>query len=202
MKILAISDEVVSWIYSPAILERCADVDCVISCGDLPIGYMEYVTSMLNMPCYYVRGNHDLYEVSDKNTVKHAPEGWIDLNQKIVRSAGIRMAGLEGCLQYKPHAPCQYTQNEQWMRASLLATKMIFSKPDIFVAHAPPFGIHDGPDLAHVGFRTYNWVIETFKPRLFLHGHQHRNYNPTQVGETVVGGTLVINVHPYRILEI
>jgi hypothetical protein len=36
---------------------------------------------------------------------------------------------------------------------------------------------------------------------LWLHGHQHRNYNPLQAGETRFGETRIINVHPYRILE-
>jgi uncharacterized protein len=203
MKILAVSDEVVPWIYSQTLLERCGDVDLVISCGDLPIHYLEFIVSTLNKPCYYVRGNHDHFEVSDTDRAyKHAPEGWINLDQRVHTQNGMRLAGLEGCVMYRPNAAGQYTQHAQWLRAWRLAARMIFGAPHMFVAHAPPFGIHNGPDLAHTGFHTYNWVIQTFKPRLFLHGHQHRNYNPTQVGETVVDGTLVVNVHPYRILTI
>jgi Icc-related predicted phosphoesterase len=203
MKILAISDEVVPWIYSQTLLERCRDVDLVISCGDLPIGYLDFVVSTLNKPCFYVRGNHDHFEVNDRDgTEKRAPDGWTDLDMRVERIGNVRLAGLEGCLKYRPHAEGQYSQHAQWLRAWRLATRMIFGPPQIFVAHAPPFGIHNGDDLAHTGFQTFNWIIQTFKPRLFLHGHQHRNYNASQTGETVVDGTLVVNVHPYRLLEI
>jgi uncharacterized protein len=202
MKILAVSDETVPWIYSPTILERCRDVDIVISCGDLPIGYLEYIASMLNTPCLYVRGNHDHKEISDNGPVKTAPEGWINLDARVVQQCGLRLAGLEGCLRYRPNAAAQYSQREQWWRAVWLSRTMFFKRPDIVVAHAPPFGIHDGPDQAHTGFKAHNWLIETFRPRLFLHGHQHRNYNPRQGGEAVIGNTLIVNVHPYRLLEL
>jgi hypothetical protein len=43
--------------------------------------------------------------------------------------------------------------------------------------------------------------MRTFRPRYLLHGHRHKNYGsgPT---ETYFGQTMVINVHPYRVLEI
>ena len=59
MKILAVSDQVVKSIYSEHIRERFGDVDMVLSCGDLPYSYLEYIASMLNVPCFFVHGNHD-----------------------------------------------------------------------------------------------------------------------------------------------
>jgi Icc-related predicted phosphoesterase len=202
MKFLAISDEVVSWIYSQTLRERCSDVDFVLSCGDLPEHYLEFVASTINKPCYYVCGNHDVHGEVPKT--KDAPAGWINLDMRVERLRGhsFTMAGLEGCLQYQPGSLCQYTQRAQWLRAAALGARMLFSPPDIFVAHAPPFGVHNGPDHAHTGFKALNWVMETFRPKLLLHGHQHRNYDPTQQGETQYGETLVVNVHPYRILEL
>jgi uncharacterized protein len=202
MKVLAVSDEVVPWIYSPSIVDRCAGVELVISCGDLPIGYLEFITSMLNKPCYYVRGNHDLFEIGEKGKVKTAPEGWINLDLQMQHWQHVSMAGLEGCLQYKPGAPCQYTQRDQWVRAGFLATRLALRRLDILVTHAPAFGTHDGPDHAHTGFKSFNWLIQTFKPKFLLHGHQHRNYQPQQAGETRIGDTMVYNVHPWRMFEI
>jgi uncharacterized protein len=208
MKILAISDEVVDWIYSPHLLQRCGDIDLVVGCGDLPIHYMEYVTSMLNVPCYFVRGNHDLYEISESGELKTEPQGWINLDMRRVRHGGISLAGLQGSIRYKPHVPMQYTQREQWLRAAWLARKLLRPRMsdgrgvDILVAHAPPYGIHDGPDHAHTGFEALNWLIGQFRPRFLLHGHQHRNYAPLMVGETQVDDTLVLNVHPFRIIEL
>ena len=208
MKILAVSDEVVDWIYSPSLARRCADVELVISCGDLPIHYLEFITSTLNVPCFYVRGNHDLYEIGEGGNIVSEPQGWINLDMRRLRYANLTLAGLEGCLRYKPSVPIQYTQEEQWLRALWLSRTMLYSRlrtgrgVDIMVAHAPPFGIHDGPDHAHTGFRAFNWLIEQFKPRLFLHGHQHRNYAPMQQTETCVDGTRVLNIQPYQIIEL
>ncbi|MCS7061514.1 MAG: metallophosphoesterase family protein [Anaerolineae bacterium] len=208
MKVLALSDEVVDWIYSPAIVERCAGVELVIGCGDLPMHYMEYVTSMLNVPSCYVRGNHDLYEIGESGVLKTEPQGWIDLDLRRKRIGSITLAGLQGCVRYKPHAPYQYSQRMQRLRALWLLRTMMLPLlkgergVDVLVTHAPPFGIHDGSDLAHTGFVVYEWLIRVARPRYLLHGHQHRNYAPRQSGETRVNDTLVVNVHPYRLLEI
>ncbi len=50
MKILAVSDIELGYIYQPRISERFSDVDLIISCGDLPHYYLEYIVSMLNVP--------------------------------------------------------------------------------------------------------------------------------------------------------
>jgi uncharacterized protein len=208
MKVLAISDEVVDWIYSPNLAQRCADIDFVISCGDLPIHYLEYVASSLNVPCFFVRGNHDLYEIGEGGVIKTEAQGWTDLDMRRVKFRGLTMAGLEGSIRYKPHVPMQYTQREQWLRAIWLSRTMMVSRlrtgrgVDILVTHSPIFGVHDGPDHAHTGFSAFNWLIEKFRPRLLLHGHQHRNYAPMQQTETWVGDTRVLNIQPYRIVEV
>ncbi len=208
MKLLALSDEVVDWIYSPALLERCAGVDLVVGCGDLPMHYMEFVTSMLNVPSYYVRGNHDLYEIGEAGAIKTEPEGWINLDLQRRRVGGITLAGLEGCLRYKPHVPYQYSQRSQRLRAWWLLRTMIGPLlrgergVDVLITHASPFGIHDATDLAHTGFLAYEWLIRVARPRYLLHGHQHRNYAPMQTRETRVLDTIVMNVHPYRVIEL
>ena len=95
MKLLAISDEVVDWIYSPSLSRRCGDVDAVISCGDLPIHYLEYVTSTLNVPCYYVRGNHDQDEFGSLGELKTEPQGWINLDMRRLKFRTITLAGID-----------------------------------------------------------------------------------------------------------
>lgn len=208
MKLLAISDEVVPWIYSAGLIQRFADVDMVVSCGDLPLHYLEFIASSLNAPYLYVKGNHDLYEIHEDGNHPYDPQGWLDLNLHRVSIHGLILAGLGGCLRYKPHAPMQYTQSEQWVRAIWLARTMLpryiagDRAVDVLVTHAPPYGIHDGPDQAHLGFHAYNWLIKVFKPRLLLHGHQHSNYAPLRPVETVIDGTRILNVHPYRVIEL
>jgi Icc-related predicted phosphoesterase len=201
MKLLAVSDEVVPWIHSAQIVERCRDVDIVVGCGDLPNDYLEFIATMLGKPCFFVHGNHD-------QVCAHRPGGCINLDLRTQRWGKLRLAGLEGSPRYKPGAPFQYTPTDQWLRAIRLAYKLLPGRlrrgrgADIILSHAPLKGIHDGSDLAHVGFAAFNWLARLAKPRLWLHGHQHRSYSPMQPRETRLGETLVINVHPYRILEL
>ncbi len=208
MKILAVSDEEVSWIHSPALIERCADVDLIISCGDLPFDYLEYIVACLNKPAYFVHGNHD--PAPDRGTEDKipAPEGWVNLDLKRIRTGKLRLAGLNGCMRYKQNAQYQVHPERPVAAHILVGPRMApgFARTghgaDIMVTHAPMRGIHDANDLAHIGFEAHKWLAKTFKPRLWLHGHQHRNYNPLQVGETQLGNTRIVNVHPYRILEL
>ena len=58
MKVLSISDKEISRIYSPHIKSHFADIDLALSCGDLSYYYLEYIVSALDVPLYYVRGNH------------------------------------------------------------------------------------------------------------------------------------------------
>lgn len=208
MKILAISDEIVPWIYGSQLEERCGDVDLIVSCGDLPYDYLEYIVARLNKPAYFVHGNHDSGPARGNETAKKDPEGWINLDVRRLRLGDLRIAGLEGCHRYKIEGSYQYSQNDQWLRTFWLGRQMAQGMArwgrgcDIMVSHSPMRGVHDATDTAHIGFDSFKWLAKAFKPRLWLHGHQHRNYNPLQAGETKVGDTLVINVHPFRLLEL
>ena len=208
MKLLAISDEVVDWLYSPAITRRCADVEMVISCGDLPIWYLEFISSALNVPCLLVKGNHDKHEIGERGLITSDASGWLNIDRRRVRECDLALAGLQGCMRYTLDSPYQYEQLEQQLRALTLTPGMALPRLvrgrglDVLVAHSPPHGIHDGLDRAHVGFTALNWLIATFRPRLMLHGHQHRNYGPKSSGITQVNKTLVVNVHPYRLITI
>ena len=57
--VLAVSDQVVERIYPLAENGHFQDVDLIFGCGDLPYTYLEYLVSILNIPLYYVPGNHD-----------------------------------------------------------------------------------------------------------------------------------------------
>ncbi len=71
------------------------------------------------------------------------------------------------------------------------------SLPDIFITHAPPWGIHDRDDRPHRGIKAFNWLIKTFKPTYHIHGHIHV-YQPWIVTETQLGNTLVLNTYGFR----
>jgi Icc-related predicted phosphoesterase len=195
MKILALSDEVVPFIYSPSVRERFGDVGLIVGCGDLPVAYLEYVVTQLNVPLVYVPGNHD----SDD----YAVQGGQSVDGRWTKVKGVSVAGLGGSQRYKPVGKLQYTEQEMFGRAArlLLTSRMAGRRIDLFVAHAAPWGVHDAPDLVHTGFRAFHTLLRTGKPRLMLHGHTHvvRNLTTTL---TPLYDTQVINVFPYRLVEL
>ena len=207
MKILAISDEVVDFIYSPAAKERFGDVDLIVGCGDLPFYYLEFVVSILNKPLYMVSGNHDAPNqyMSDGRVLDHA-EGTINIDGTLASENGILLAGLGGSIRYRPDGVHQYTQSEMKGRVLSMTPSLILNRlrhgrfVDILITHSAPRGIHDGSDPAHIGFEAFNDFIKRFKPRFLLHGHSHV-YQSNAVTRTTLGETEVLNVYPYRLIE-
>jgi Icc-related predicted phosphoesterase len=205
VRILAVSDQVVESLYSARICERFGDVGLVLSCGDVPYSYLEYIVTMLNVPCFFVHGNHDRDEYLSNGRTLTRPEGWVNLNGKVVMARGMLLAGLEGSFRYKPRAPYQYTEAELsskiWrMTPALLMNRVRYGRYlDILITHAPPFGIHDGSDRAHRGFRALLGFMARFRPRYLLHGHKHVYRREEQ--QTCYLDTEVVNVYPFRMIE-
>jgi Icc-related predicted phosphoesterase len=206
MKILSVSDQVDPRIYSKKLKERHNDVAFVISCGDLPYEYLEYIMSGLNKPLYYVHGNHDQYKKADQDDTKSEPSGAENLHRKIYRQGGVLLAGVEGCIKYNRKTKFQYSQGDMWFHVLSLVPGLLYNKLvygrflDIFVTHAPPRGIHEGEDWTHQGIQAFRWLIETFKPAYHIHGHIHV-YRPDTVIETRIGNPLVINTFQSRVTE-
>jgi Icc-related predicted phosphoesterase len=71
---------------------------------------------------------------------------------------------------------------------------------DVFVTHAPPKGIHEGKDWTHQGIKAFRWLLDTFQPAYYFHGHIHL-YFPDQTSESRVGKTQVINAYRSRVVE-
>ncbi|MFW5714216.1 MAG: metallophosphoesterase family protein [Brevefilum sp.] len=204
MNLLTVSDKESNLIYSSQIKQRFSDVDLVISCGDLSYFYLEFIISSLDVPLYFVRGNHAKeieYSLAGERT---APWGAVDLHKKVIHDpdSGLILAGIEGSLRYSK-GNYQYSQFEMWLMVLKLVPAMLWNKIrhgrflDIFVSHAPPWGIHDEEDRAHTGIKAFKWLIETFQPAYHIHGHVHI-YRPDIVTETIVGKTHVVNTFEFR----
>ncbi len=202
LKILSLSDKQVDSIYSSQVRERFGDVDLVLGCGDLAYYYLEFVVSMLDVPLYYVRGNHSNQVEYTMVGPKTHPEGGRDLHCRVIRDQGLILAGVEGSLRYR-NGPFQYTQTEMWLHIlriapALLRNRLIHGRfLDIFISHAPPWGIHDKPDLPHQGIKAFRWFIEVFKPRYHFHGHIHVYRQDVQT-VTQHGPTTVINTYAFK----
>jgi Icc-related predicted phosphoesterase len=182
-----------------------SDADLVIGCGDLPTYYLEYILSSLNVPLFHVHGNHSIQEPKDDNNLPNAT-GSVDLHCKMVQYNGYTFAGVEGSLRYK-NGPYQYSQTEMWLNVfklvpSLLRNRFTSGKYlNVFVSHAPPWGIHDEPDLTHQGIKAFRWLLNVFQPDYHIHGHIHV-YRPDTVTKSDFGKTRVINAYGYWRLEI
>lgn len=215
MKILCVSDEVDPLVYSVNAKKRYADIDLVISSGDLPAKYYEFIISTLNKPLLYVNGNHKgIHKTDDSGYGMGASAGSCDeyygecIDGKVLylKKLDLIVAGLGGSMKYN-NGLDQYTETAQRRRMarmapSLMLNKIYHGRPvDILVTHAAPFGIHDAPDLCHRGFECFNRFIDQYRPKYLLHGHVHvldQNKRPV----TECSETEVINVFKSYILEI
>jgi Icc-related predicted phosphoesterase len=206
VNILAISDEVEELLYSPAIRARFAHVDLVLSCGDLPPYYLDYIVSMLNVPVYSIRGNHDGRPEYTENGPRTQPTGAIDLHRRVVNEDGLLIGGLEGSLRYNNGA-CQYTETQMRLNVARMIPRLLWNKLrygrylDILITHAPPRHIHDQPDRCHRGFEVFRWFLRAFRPSYHLHGHIHI-YNNRTVRLTRFQDTLVLNAFGHRELQV
>ncbi|MDX9864474.1 MAG: metallophosphoesterase [Anaerolineaceae bacterium] len=204
MKILAVSDIELPLIYGPNIRQRFSDVDLAIGCGDLPYYYLEYIVSTLDVPLYFVRGNHaHKTEISSFFEERSYPWGADDLHRSMRQDpSSLLLAGIQGCLRYN-NGPYQYTQEQMWALVLSLVPRLMLNKLlhgrylDIFVSHAPPWQIQDMEDRPHQGIKAFRWLLKVFQPALHLHGHIHiyRQCSPVQ---TMFGNTRVMNVFGYR----
>ena len=207
MKILALSDIEVSFVYNPVAALRFQDVGMVIGCGDLSYIYIEHLVNLLGVPTYFVRGNHAKPVEMSLGVRRTSPWGAKDLHQQVVRDhSGLLMAGIEGSIRYN-NGKYQYTQGEMWWMVFRLVPQMILNKSrygrflDLFVTHAPPWSIHDKEDHPHQGIKSFLWLDRVFQPLVHFHGHVHI-YSPLTRTTTQYHNTQIINVFRYREQEL
>jgi Icc-related predicted phosphoesterase len=206
VKILALSDQVVERIYSLVSQGHFAGVELILGCGDLPYSYLEYILSVLNVPLFYVPGNHDpVYNTRFPNA---RAEGGTNLDLRADSAEGLLLAGLGGCNLYRPDGVNQYTQAEAFARAARLMPRLLWNRLqygrslDILITHSPAFGIHDEDEQAHRGLKAINWILSWARPRYHFHGHTHFFRNNLEASITRLGPTTCMNVFPYKLIEI
>ncbi|TFG85471.1 MAG: metallophosphoesterase [Spirochaetales bacterium] len=215
MKILCVSDEVDSVVYSPRLRERFRDVGLVLAAGDLPMEYLSYIVTVLNRPLFFVFGNHNLADLplySRKAHMMHPMErpadkawGGTYVGFSVRSEAGCIVMGLGGSPRYNTGLN-QYTQLEMWIKAILLVPALILNRivhgryVDIILTHAPPRGIHDRNDPCHEGFSAFLWLMRAFKPRYLVHGHIHL-YDATEERSTAYHSTMVVNAYGHIVIS-
>ncbi|MDX2160103.1 MAG: metallophosphoesterase [bacterium] len=200
MKILCISDIVVQQMENAAHLRRrYHDVELIVSCGDMPATYLEFITSVLNVPLFYVRGNHD-------SAYTERPPGGENLHRQLIEYKGLSFFGIEGSIRYN-NSPVQYSEGE--MRNFVVSAMLpLYLRRmthkhalDVFVTHAPAFGIHDAEDPPHTGIKAFLRFLDLYRPRYMVHGHVH-TYDRRAQTETDYNETLIRNINPVTLLEV
>ena len=205
MKILVVSDKVVDWIYSPGLRLAIPDVELAISCGDLPAEYLDFIASTFNTPMFHVHGNHSISAAKPGHD-QTDPGGLINLHGKVLRYKGFSFAGMEGSVRYN-NGLYQYSQSEMWLYVIFLVPALVrnyykYKKYlNVFVTHAPAWGVHDQTDLPHQGIKVFRWLVYRFQPDYHLHGHIHV-YRPDTLTESVIGKTRVINTYGSKLIDL
>ncbi len=217
MKILCIADHIDPLVYSNSIRERFKDVDIIVSAGDLPLRYYDFIVSNLNKPLLFVFGNHnlkrihlykpeyrkelnDLYDLS-----RFGSCGAIYIGGKVKMVKGIIFAGLGGSMWYNGGLN-QYTELGMFLQMLKLIPRMFYYRVihgryvDILVTHSPPYGINDLPDRCHTGFKVFLWFMKRFKPKYLIHGHIHL-YTLNAERKANYLDTTIINAYNHCLIE-
>lgn len=206
MKILAVSDQVDERIYSLRGQDPFRGVALILGCGDLPYTYLENLVSLLDVPLYYVPGNHD--PNYNPASPRAYAEGGTNLDRRSVYARGLLLAGFGGSVRYRPDGTNQYSQQAAYLRAFRLYRRLLWNRIrygrflDILITHSPPFGIHDEDSAAHRGLRAINWLLRQARPRYHFHGHTHFYRRNLVSSVTQFGPTTIMNVYPYKVIEI
>ncbi len=217
MKILCISDQIDPLVYSSTIKDRFNDVDLILSAGDLPMDYLEFIVSSLNKPLLFVFGNHNLreFEYYQPRNPGYPTDlfqrdqlltsGAIHLGNKLLREGPLLLAGLGGSIRYNK-GKNQYSDFQMRMQMWALVPKLVLNRIfhgrylDILLTHAPPAGIHDKDDPCHRGFKSFLWFMKKFRPRYLIHGHIHL-YDLNDVRKTQYCDTTVINAYSHFLID-
>ena len=196
MKILVVADLEARTYYDYYTPGKLKEFDLIISCGDLPKGYLEFLVTMASCPLLYVHGNHD--DSFDSNP----PEGCICIEDQIYTYRGVRILGLGGSYRYKEGGKYMYTESAMKYRVWRMGPRIRKAKGfDILVSHAPAFGLGDSEHISHRGFHIFLKMMEKYKPGYFLHGHMHRNYGVGIPRIQTYQKTTIINAFEYYILD-
>jgi Icc-related predicted phosphoesterase len=226
MKILIVADHKDPLVYSPNIKKRFGEVEIVLGAGDLPLEYYGFIVSSLNRPLYFVFGNHNLKryntfkkgeksspfnsEGPDPSAVKNIYNdsfGATYIGDRVLRlkSKNLLIAGLGGSLRYNKGVN-QYSEFQMRIKMLKMAPRLIWNKwrhgryLDILLTHASPRGIHDKDDPCHLGFKSFLWFMDKYKPRYLLHGHIHL-YSLNDKRVTLYNETTVINTYDHYLLD-
>ena len=190
MKILCISDHIDPQIYTSSIKERFHDIDMVLSAGDLPLNYLDFIVSNLNKPLFFVFGNHHIDEIRHYKKMWDTPFSQEDRNymgcgavhigskvklerlsleqntseqssaEQSFKKNNIILAGLGGSIRYNK-GNNQFTEFEMFLEVIKLMPRLLWNR----VAHGRFVDIlltHAPPKGIHDNNDKCHWGFKTF----------------------------------------
>lgn len=195
MRILVIGDEESKYLWDYFEKWKLEGIDLILSSGDLNPNYLSFLATFTNAPVLYIHGNHD-----DKYR-DTPPDGCICIEDDIYVHNGVRILGLGGSMRYNSGMN-QYTQRQMQWRVHRLKLKLLRRGGfDILLTHSPAYRINDGEDLPHQGFCVFNYLLDKYKPRFFIHGHVHMTYGRQYKRYQRYGQTHIINSYERCIFD-
>lgn len=230
VKILAVSDTESPGLESIITRspEKLKSLDVILSCGDLSDEYIEFLVDGLNRDLLFVYGNHGADCVDDcivenpiermwgsvkvfQENILRTTAGQNDLHGRVAVFGEYLVVGFGGSMWYSGRGN-EYAEKdmarvvrqvERKIRLYRLQEKILQQRPReiIVISHAPVFGIHDGPDRCHTGFKCFGDFIKRKSPILWMHGHIHlRDPNQNQI--SVTGKTTIVNTFGHKFIKI
>lgn len=208
MRILALSDVVSPIIYSENFPGNLPSFDVVLAAGDLPGYLLEFVATKTTVAPVYVLGNHgNGYVRPADGGPARLPGGCVNAHGRVVEVAGLLIAGVEGCLRYRP-GPQQYVEREMRWLTARMAPRLLYNRVrrgravDVLLTHAPPRGPHEGDDQVHRGVAAFNRFHRAWRPRLHVHGHVHLSGANAPREYVSEDGVRVVNAYEFALIDL
>ncbi|MEM1988641.1 MAG: metallophosphoesterase [Candidatus Woesearchaeota archaeon] len=177
MKILVVSDT------HGLVPKEIDKFDLIIHCGDISyfeedLGKILKKWDALNLPIFFIHGNHESQEAVEFYMKKL--KNFKFIHNEILEFNGIIIGGIGG-------GGFSYSNPD----TKILEEKLKkFNRIDIFVTHAPPYNtLLDLLFEDHVGNLEFRKFIEKYQPKFAFSGHLHENF---QVKDKI-GNTILIN---------
>lgn len=200
---LAVSDDVDPALGDQRNREALGSLDALIGCGDLEPDYIGFLCDAFHLPMSYVKGNHDKGGRWAESVATYAPQAL--QTGRLHRVNDIPVAALEW--PGLRHNDRQRHEASAWADAlrlfgqRMLPTSYAAGRPLVVLSHAPPRGLGDtAADPYHAGFEGYRWLLDRWRPPLWLHGHTP----PAGVDDWRLehDGTALLNVTGAVLLEL
>ena len=180
-------------------------IDAIVGCGDLEPAYLGFLADAFHVPVAFVRGNHDRggqWRESAAEVPTPLKSGCL------AQVGGVTVAPFSWPGVASDDAALRNERGAWW--DVFRAARQLFVRrlrhgdtPILVMSHAPPRGVGDAAsDPYHLGYAAYRWLLDRFRPPLWLHGHTTpasvKDWRDTSGSSTVanVTGSVVVELVP------